>query len=110
MGYAPFLPPACRLQRSQSCAGQDGLIGVAPPPKTVVQVSMPGAKIPTGERPLEIALEVQSNPPGAQLVAVDGFATAEAKPAVEPRFFVHDRGGAFFFVPSVETLKLWARV
>lgn len=86
--------------------GQDSVIGQPPPPKTAVQVAMPAHKIPKGE----ISLEVQSNPPdAASITVVDGFANDLVKPAVEPQFFVQDRGGAFFFVPSVETLRLWAR-
>lgn len=86
-------------------AGQDAVIGAAAPPPTPVQVKIVGGKIPTGE----ITLEVDNNPPDANVVTVNGFAAPRVPPAVVPQFFVQVRGGDYFFVPSVSTLRSWSR-
>lgn len=94
-----------RLDVHPHSIGQDSIIGAAEPPPTLVQVRAVGGKIPDGD----ITLEVENNPPDANVVTVDGFAKPRLQPVVQPQFFVQVRGGDFFFVPSVSTLRLWSR-
>ncbi|KAG1772906.1 hypothetical protein EV702DRAFT_1048505 [Suillus placidus] len=87
--------------------GQDPILG-SPPAYTLARLEVASPSVKAGNR-VEIQLIGED---GAQF-EVSGFAKAVPKFAVPPPgepnpFFVTSRGGEYFFVPSVSTLKSWA--
>ncbi|VDC00498.1 unnamed protein product [Peniophora sp. CBMAI 1063] len=93
--------------------GTDPIIGSNPPkgsvpdPREVAFVEPPGAEPQPGD---EINLVVKWN---EDKISVSGSARVQKAGAADPpgvpqQFFVTSRGGEYFFVPPISTLKAWA--
>ena len=96
--------------------GQDTVIGGPPVPGsasdyTQVQFTSPPAALPkTGQ---EVNWTLVSEESG-ETISVSGFAGvkptgAQPPPGVPQEFFVTSHGGEYFFVPSIKTLRMWAK-
>jgi len=104
-----FFPVTSLVPRSQ---GQDPIIG-GPPAKG--SSTEPRPVIPIGTPSYENGDQVDLRVEGEQgkVVQVVGFAKvsdsqARPPPGVPNPFFVTSRGGEYFFVPSISTLKYWS--
>jgi len=94
-------------------SGQDPIIGGPPPEKSPgvpkqAQFVGPAASYSDGDQ-----VDIRLVGGDGKNIEVTGFAkvrpTGAAPPPGEPNpFFVTSRGGEYFFVPSVSTLKSWA--
>ncbi|KAG2336934.1 Dyp-type peroxidase [Suillus weaverae] len=89
--------------------GQDPILG-SPPVYTPARLEVPSPLVKAGNR-----VELQVTGADGALYEVSGFAKAVNKDVApapgadsDNPFFVTSRGGEYFFVPSVSTLKSWA--
>lgn len=87
--------------------GQDPILG-SPPVYTPAQIQGTSPSVKSGDR-----VDLQLTGKDGTTFEVSGFAKVTPKGAAPPPgepnpFFVTSRGGEYFFVPSVSTLKSWA--
>ncbi|KAG1849193.1 hypothetical protein F4604DRAFT_94485 [Suillus subluteus] len=87
--------------------GQDPVLG-SPPVYTPAQIEGTSPSVQSGDR-----VNLQLTGGDGTTFQVSGFAEVTVKGAAPPPgepnpFFVTSRGGEYFFVPSVSTLKSWA--
>jgi hypothetical protein len=84
--------------------GQDPIIG-GPPKAVQASAETPIPAVESGD-----AITVMVQGKDEQQLEVSGFALpsyagAQPPPGVPQEFFVNSRGGEYFFVPSISTLK-----
>jgi len=109
-----LLPPATRIADTLCEIGQDPIIGGPPP---TFEASITGVKtIPPGREGTQLTLNVLNGitlkiPPGeegpqfGQNYEVSGI--VDKVPPFEQKFFATSRGGEYYFVPSISTVKSW---